>query len=115
MVNGPNQVFIEKSGEMLLTDTHYDSKDQVRFAINHIINPFGRYVNYTHPLVDAHLRDGSRINAVIPPVAQRSMSQRAGSVVVEVKGSHAIYVSRPGAVSALIEQAAEGARVADAA
>jgi pilus assembly protein CpaF len=43
----------------------------VRFAINHIINPFGRYVNYKHPMVDAHLKDGSRINAVIPPVAQQ--------------------------------------------
>ena len=45
---------------------------------------------------------------MIPPPAQRSMSKRAGSTVVEVKGSHAIYVSQPGAVAALIEQAAKG-------
>ena len=45
---------------------------------------------------------------MIPPEAQRSMSKRAGSTVVEVKGSHAIYVSRPDAVAALIEQAAKG-------
>ena len=45
---------------------------------------------------------------MIPPVAQRSMAGRAGSAVVEVKGSHAIYVSQPGAVAALIELAAEG-------
>jgi len=45
---------------------------------------------------------------MIPPPAQRSMSKRAGSTVVEVKGSHAIYVSRPDAVAALIEQAAKG-------
>jgi pimeloyl-ACP methyl ester carboxylesterase len=43
---------------------------------------------------------------MIPPPAQRAMSERAGSTVVEVPGSHAIYVSRPGAVAALIEQAA---------
>src|SRR6266478_3365189 len=43
---------------------------------------------------------------MIPPVAQRSMSKRAGSTVVEVKGSHAIYVSQPGPVATLIEQAA---------
>jgi pilus assembly protein CpaF len=43
----------------------------LRLAINHVINPFGRYVNYKHPMVDAHLKDGSRINAVIPPVAQQ--------------------------------------------
>ena len=51
---------------------------------------------------------------MIPPVAQRSMSKRAGSTVVEVKGSHAIYVSQPGAVAALIEKAAESAKAAGA-
>jgi pimeloyl-ACP methyl ester carboxylesterase len=45
---------------------------------------------------------------MIPPDAQRAMSKRAGSRVVEVKGSHAIYVSQPAAVAALIEQAAKG-------
>ncbi len=45
---------------------------------------------------------------MIPPDAQRSMSKRSGSTVVEVKGSHAVYVSRPDAVAALIERAAKG-------
>jgi pimeloyl-ACP methyl ester carboxylesterase len=49
---------------------------------------------------------------MIPPVAQRAMSKRAGSSVVEAKGSHAIYVSQPGAVAALIEQAAKGVKAA---
>jgi pimeloyl-ACP methyl ester carboxylesterase len=47
---------------------------------------------------------------MIPPPAQRAMSERAGSTVVETPGSHAIYVSQPAAVVALIEQAASGAR-----
>jgi len=47
---------------------------------------------------------------MIPPDAQRLMSQRAGSTVVEAAGSHAIYVSQPAAVVALIEQAAASAR-----
>jgi pimeloyl-ACP methyl ester carboxylesterase len=47
---------------------------------------------------------------MIPPDAQRAMSKRAGSTVVEVKGSHAIYVSQPGAVAKLIEEAAKGAK-----
>ena len=51
---------------------------------------------------------------MIPPAAQRAMSKRAGSTVVEVKGSHAIYVSQPGAVAALIEQAARGISTAAA-
>ena len=52
---------------------------------------------------------------MIPPDAQRAMSKRAGSKVVEVKGSHAIYVSRPQAVAALIEQAASVAKAEAAA
>jgi pimeloyl-ACP methyl ester carboxylesterase len=51
---------------------------------------------------------------MIPPDAQRAMSKRAGSKVVEVKGSHAIYVSQPGAVADLIEQAAKNARAVTA-
>jgi pimeloyl-ACP methyl ester carboxylesterase len=47
---------------------------------------------------------------MIPPPAQRAMSERAGSTVVETAGSHAIYVSQPAAVAALIEQAASGAQ-----
>ncbi len=71
MVNGPHQIFIERHGKLLLTGAKYDSEIQLRLALNHIINPFGRYVNYKHPTVDAHLKDGSRVNAVIPPVAQQ--------------------------------------------
>jgi pimeloyl-ACP methyl ester carboxylesterase len=52
---------------------------------------------------------------MIPPPAQRFMSARAGSTVVEVAGSHAIYVSRPDAVAALIKQAAQGVAAATAA
>ena len=51
---------------------------------------------------------------MIPPEAQRAMSKRAGSTVVEVKGSHAIYVSQPKAVAALVEQAAKSVKTAAA-
>ena len=71
MVNGPSQIFVERHGKLLLTGAKYESEIQLRLAVNHIINPFGRYVKYKHPTVDAHLKDGSRINAVIPPVAQQ--------------------------------------------
>ncbi len=71
MVNGPHQIFVERHGKLLLTGAKYDSEIQLRLAINHIINPFGRFINYKHPTVDAHLKDGSRLNAVIPPVAQQ--------------------------------------------
>jgi pimeloyl-ACP methyl ester carboxylesterase len=52
---------------------------------------------------------------MIPPDAQRSMSKRAGSTVVEVKGSHAIYVSQPAAVAALVEKAAKSVKTSAAA
>jgi len=71
MVNGPNQIFVEKQGKLILTDAKYESEMQLRFALNHIINPLGRFVNYRNATVDAHLQDGSRVNAVIPPVAQQ--------------------------------------------
>jgi pilus assembly protein CpaF len=71
MINGPQQIFIEKEGKLILTEACFESELQLRLALNHIINPFGRYVSYKHPTVDAHLKDGSRINAVIPPVAQQ--------------------------------------------
>lgn len=71
MINGPHQIFIEKEGKLILTEACFESELQLRLALNHIINPFGRYVSYKHPTVDAHLKDGSRINAVIPPVAQQ--------------------------------------------
>jgi hypothetical protein len=51
---------------------------------------------------------------MIPPPAQRAMSTRAGSKVVEVNGSHSVYVSQPGAVATLIEQAATGVKAAGA-
>jgi pilus assembly protein CpaF len=71
MVNGPNQVYIERFGDLIETDVTYDDARQVRFAINHIINPTGRFVNVLHPTVDSRLPDGSRVNIVVPPVSQQ--------------------------------------------
>ncbi len=71
MVNGPDQIFVEKEGELIQIDECFENETQLRLVINSIINPIGRYVGFARPMVDAHMKDGSRINVVIPPVAQQ--------------------------------------------
>jgi pilus assembly protein CpaF len=69
MVNGPNQVYVEMKGKLTLTDVKFANEEAVRTCINKIIAPLGRRCDESMPYVDARLKDGSRVNAVIPPLA----------------------------------------------
>jgi pilus assembly protein CpaF len=69
MVNGPNLVFIERNGKLIQTDVKFENDDAVLRIIDKIILPLGRSIDADNPTVDARLPDGSRVNAVIPPVA----------------------------------------------
>jgi pilus assembly protein CpaF len=69
MVNGPNRVYVERAGKLTLTSVRFDDDAHVRRVIDRIILPLGRRIDPDSPLVDARLPDGSRVNAVIPPVA----------------------------------------------
>ncbi len=69
MVNGPSRVYIERKGKLTLSSVKFDDDEHVRRIIDRIILPLGRRVDADTPLVDARLPDGSRVNAVIPPVA----------------------------------------------
>lgn len=69
MVNGPDRIFVEKNGRLLLTDRKFSSSDHVRTVIERILMPVGRTVNERTPYVDARLTDGSRVHAIIPPLA----------------------------------------------
>ena len=69
MVNGPKKVYIEKNGQMTRTSVAFDDEAHVMRVIERIILPLGRHVDSDSPTVDARLPDGSRVNAVIRPVA----------------------------------------------
>lgn len=69
MVNAPDQVFVEKGGVIYRTDTAFADDAQVLSAIERIVSPLGRRIDESSPMVDARLADGSRVNAIIPPLA----------------------------------------------
>ena len=69
MVNGPKKVYVEKQGHLIKTTIAFDDDDHVQRIIDRIILPLGRRIDVDSPTVDARLPDGSRVNAVIPPVA----------------------------------------------
>jgi pilus assembly protein CpaF len=69
MVNGPKQVYIERDGKLTLTNVKFEDDKHVLRIIDKIILPLGRRVDEDSPTVDSRLPDGSRVNAVIPPVA----------------------------------------------
>lgn len=69
MVNNKDQVYVERNGRLELTTKKFISNDQVRIVIERIIAPLGRRVDESVPMVDARLPDGSRVNAIIPPLA----------------------------------------------
>jgi pilus assembly protein CpaF len=69
MVNGPRQVYVERRGRLEKTDVLFESDDHVMRIIDRIISPLGRRCDESSPMVDARLPDGSRVNAIIPPIA----------------------------------------------
>src|SRR5436190_2511168 len=71
MVNGPNQVYIERSGKLELTSTSFLDDAHLLRIIDKIVSPIGRRIDESSPMVDARLPDGSRVNAIIPPLALR--------------------------------------------
>lgn len=69
MVNGPDQIYVELSGRLALTGARFTSEAQLRRVIERIVSKVGRRIDESSPLVDARLPDGSRVNAIIPPLA----------------------------------------------
>lgn len=69
MVNHANQIYIEKKGKLKLSEKIFSSNQAVLGVIERIVAPIGRRIDESSPLVDARLKDGSRVNAIIPPLA----------------------------------------------
>lgn len=68
MVNGPYQIFVERKGKLVLTDRVFQDNAHVLRIIEKIVAPLGRRIDESTPMVDARLPDGSRVNAIIPPL-----------------------------------------------
>src|SRR5512136_192305 len=69
MVNGPKNIYIERGGKVVRTTAQFESNDHVMRIIDRIVAPLGRRIDEAQPYVDARLPDGSRVNAIIPPIS----------------------------------------------
>ena len=69
MINGPNRIFIERGGRLMKLDTRFESEEKLFQVIQKIVGDCNRSVNEASPIVDARLKDGSRVNVVLGPVA----------------------------------------------
>lgn len=69
MVNGPKKIYIEQGGKITRVNETFDDNDHLMRIIERIVSPLGRRIDEGSPMVDARLPDGSRVNAVIPPIS----------------------------------------------
>ncbi len=69
MVNGPDHIYVEEKGKLKLTDLKFRDEEHLMNVIDRIVSQVGRHVDEASPMVDARLLDGSRVNAIIPPLS----------------------------------------------
>ncbi|HID86052.1 MAG TPA: CpaF family protein, partial [Anaerolineae bacterium] len=69
MINGPKNIYIERRGKISKTSLYFDSDEHLLQIIDRIVAPIGRRIDESSPMVDARLPDGSRVNAIIPPLS----------------------------------------------
>ena len=69
MINGPKKIFVERKGKLQLTNVQFHDDAHLMTIIERIVSPLGRRIDEASPLVDARLSDGSRVNAIVPPLS----------------------------------------------
>jgi len=69
LINGPSHIYVERAGKLMLTDVKFKDDSHLLHIIDKIVSPLGRRCDEVSPMVDARLKDGSRVNAIIPPLA----------------------------------------------
>lgn len=69
MINGPDNIFIEQNGRLFKKDIRFSSEEALENVIQNIVSKVNRTVNESNPIVDARLKDGSRVNVVLPPIS----------------------------------------------
>jgi pilus assembly protein CpaF len=69
MVNGPDQIYVERKGRLELAESRFTGSQSLLAIIDRVVSPLGRRIDESSPMVDARLPDGSRVNAIIPPLA----------------------------------------------
>jgi pilus assembly protein CpaF len=69
MINGPRQIYVEQSGRLYQSPVTFDSNAQLLQVIDRVVSSIGRRVDESSPMVDARLKDGSRVNVIIPPIS----------------------------------------------
>jgi len=84
LVNGPHQIYVERRGKLELTDIRFNDDKHLMNIIDRIVSAVGRRIDESSPMVDARLKDGSRVNVIIPPLAIDGASMSIRRFAVEL-------------------------------
>ena len=104
MINGPDQIYVERKGQLELVPAKFSSREALLSALRNLSQYVGKYVDETHPILEGRFPDGSRVEALIPPVAPD------GPHVAIRRFFNTSNAAPPTANSAMVDGSGTGAR-----